>query len=208
MTPEIKQVNSKEDDIGKNDKKVNQKRSENENAEEKSGLNAVRNRKIDTSRTYTKIVAVSSNKVLPSDAAMAAYASGYPVTVKETCYGLVLSGTKEDVSRVAEIVRDLDKNHIFIKDRGYPVGDPRRCRAERNGGQRPGFYTLHEEISKFGMIGNALDDFENNVPAKDFKWPEKIPSCKLEEVINRLDSEELESSDETSAGDSCSLSEE
>ena len=134
-------------------------------------------------KEITKIVAVSSDKVLPADAAQAAYASGYPVTLKETCYGLVLTGTEENVNAVVKLVQDLDKNHIFVKDRGFPAGDPRRCRATRNGGQRPGFYTLHEEISKMGTVGEALDNYEAGVEKTEAKWPIRLNSVKMEDYI-------------------------
>ncbi len=134
-------------------------------------------------KEITKIVAVSSDKVLPADAAQAAYASGYPVTLKETCYGLVLTGTEENVNAVVKLVQDLDKNHIFVKDRGFPAGDPRRCRATRNGGQRPGFYTLHEEISKMGTVGEALDNYEAGVEKTEAEWPNRPSSLKIEDYI-------------------------
>jgi len=135
-------------------------------------------------KEITKIIAVSSDKVLPADAAQAAYSSGYLVTLKETCYGLVLTGTKENVDAAVKAVMDMDRNHIFVKDRGFPTGDPRRCRAVRNGGQRPGFYTLHEEISKMGVIGEALDDYEAKVKKQKAEWPKRPPSSKLEDYIN------------------------
>jgi len=135
-------------------------------------------------KEITKIIAVSSDKVLPADAAQAAYSSGYLVTLKETCYGLVLTGTKENVDAAVKAVMDMDRNHIFVKDRGFPTGDPRRCRAVRNGGQRPGFYTLHEEISKMGVIGEALDDYEAKVKKPKAEWPKRPPSSKLENYIN------------------------
>ena len=136
-------------------------------------------------KEITKIVAVSSDKILPADAAQAVYSSGYFVTLKETCYGLVLTGTPENVNAVIDIVRNLDKNHIFVKDRGFPTGDPRRCRATRNGGQRPGFYTLHEEISKMGIIGEALDNYDAKVKKTDAEWVNRPSSFVLEDYINR-----------------------
>lgn len=137
-------------------------------------------------KEITKIIAVSSDKVLPADAAQAAYASGYPVTLKETCYGLVLTGTKENIDAVVKAVQGLDKNHIFVKDRGFPAGDPRRCRATRNGGQRPGFYTLHEEISKMGTIGKALDNYEAGVEKPAARWPDKPDSFQMEDYITSV----------------------
>ncbi|WNY25328.1 methanogenesis marker 6 protein [Methanolapillus millepedarum] len=145
------------------------------------------------SKEITKIVAVSSDKVLPADAAQAAFASGYPVSLKETCYGLVVTGKEENVNAVVKAVQDLDYNHIFVKDRGFPAGDKRRCRATRNGGQRPGFYTLHAEISRMGEVGEALDDYDANVKKAPAKWPKKPSSFAMEDFIN-------ETLDETNRG--------
>ena len=140
-------------------------------------------RPISGQKEITKIIAVSSDKVLPADAAQAVYASGYPVTLKETCYGLVLTGTKENIDAAVKIVLDLDKNRIFVKDRGFPAGDPRRCRAVRSGGQRPGFYTLHSEISRMGTIGDALDNYEAGVEKTEARWPNRPSALKMEDYI-------------------------
>ncbi|MDV0446305.1 hypothetical protein MsAg5_01350 [Methanosarcinaceae archaeon Ag5] len=136
------------------------------------------------SNEITKIIAVSSDKVLPADAAQAAYAAGYPVSLKETCYGLVITGKEENVNAVVKAVQALDYNHIFVKDRGFPAGDKRRCRATRNGGQRPGFYTLHAEISRMGEVGEALDDYDEGVQKAPANWPKKPSSFKMEDFIN------------------------
>jgi putative methanogenesis marker protein 6 len=114
----------------------------------------------------TKYIVISSDKVLPSDAAMKIYESEFPVTVKETCFGLIVTGPKEDVLGVVEKIRQLDKNHIFIKDRGFPAGDERRCRASRGGGPRPGFHFLREEVKMLPAIGAALDELEANGSVK------------------------------------------
>jgi putative methanogenesis marker protein 6 len=114
----------------------------------------------------TKYIVISSDKVLPADAAMKIYESEFPVTVKETCFGLIVTGPKEDVTAVVEKIRQLDKNHIFIKDRGFPAGDERRCRASRGGGPRPGFHFLREEVQMLPAIGAALDELEANESVK------------------------------------------
>ncbi len=108
----------------------------------------------------TKYIVISSDKVLPSDAAMKIYESEFPVTVKETCFGLIVSGARDDVETLVEQIRQLDKNHIFVKDRGFPPGDERRCRASRGGGPRPGFHFLREEVQMLPAIGAALDELE------------------------------------------------
>jgi putative methanogenesis marker protein 6 len=132
----------------------------------------------------TKYIVISSDEVLPSDAAMKIYESEFPVTVKETCFGLIVSGTKEDVQTVVEKIRQLDKNHIFVKDRGFPPGDKRRCRASRGGGPRPGFHFMREEVKMLPAIGAALDDLEANESVKEkHKEKGKLKVADLEKVI-------------------------
>ncbi len=132
----------------------------------------------------TKYIVISSDEVLPSDVAMIIYESEFPVTIKETCFGLIVSGQKEDVQAVVEKVRQLDKNHIFIKDRGFPAGDERRCRATRGGGARPGFHFLREEVKMLPAIGAALDELEGKEPVKEKrKEKSRLKVSDLEKVI-------------------------
>ena len=56
-----------------------------------------------------------------------------PLTIKNTCYGSMISGKSEDVYKAIEEIRKLDPNHIFTKERGFAPGDPRRCRGHRFG---------------------------------------------------------------------------
>jgi putative methanogenesis marker protein 6 len=135
----------------------------------------------------TKYIVISSDKVLPADAAMKIYESEFPVTVKETCFGLIVSGLKEDVLSVVEKIRELDKNHIFIKDRGFPAGDERRCRASRGGGPRPGFHFLREEVEMLPAIGAALDELEANESVK--KKPEEKCRLKVSELEKIIEAE-------------------
>jgi putative methanogenesis marker protein 6 len=134
----------------------------------------------------TKYIVISSDEVLPSDAAMLIYESEFPVTVKETCFGLIVTGQKEDVQTVVEKIRQLDKNHIFVKDRGFPAGDERRCRANRGGGPRPGFHFLREEVKMLPAIGAALDELEAKGTVKE-KCKEKcrLKVSDLEKVIEK-----------------------
>ena len=132
----------------------------------------------------TKYIVISSDKVLPSDAAMKIYESEFPVTVKETCFGLIVTGPKEDVQAVVERIRQLDKNHIFVKDRGFPAGDERRCRASRGGGPRPGFHFLREEVKMLPAIGAALDELEAKECVKEKrKEKSRLKISDLEKVI-------------------------
>ena len=132
----------------------------------------------------TKYIVIGTDEVLPSDVAMIIYESEFPVTVKETCFGLIVSGQKEDVQAVVERVRQLDKNHIFVKDRGFPAGDERRCRASRGGGPRPGFHFLREEVKMLPAIGAALDELEAKGAIKEnHKEKCRLKVSDLEKII-------------------------
>lgn len=130
----------------------------------------------------TKYVITSSeSNILPSDIAMKIYGSKYEVTVKETCFGVVINGEEDVINELIKEIRALDPAGIFIKDRGFPPGDPRRCRGRRGGGARPGFYMIESESKMLPMISRALAS-ENVVPA----IPEKkkpLAIKRLEEII-------------------------
>jgi putative methanogenesis marker protein 6 len=129
----------------------------------------------------TKYVITSSeSNILPSDIAMLIYGSKYKVLVKETCFGVVINGEEEVINALVKEIRALDPAGIFIKDRGFPPGDPRRCRGRRGGGARPGFYMIESESKMLPMISRALA-WEGDIPA----IPEKkkpLPIKRLEEI--------------------------
>ncbi|MDD3246815.1 MAG: methanogenesis marker 6 protein [Methanosarcina sp.] len=132
----------------------------------------------------TKYIVISSDIVLPADAAMKIYESEFPVIVKETCFGLIVTGPEEDVLAVVEKIQQMDKNHIFIKERGFPAGDERRCRASRGGGPRPGFHFLREEVKMLPAIGAALDELEANESVKEKrKEKSRLKVSDLEKLI-------------------------
>jgi len=86
--------------------------------------------------------------------------SNRDIKVKETCYGALLEGEAADLKRIMEEVREMDRNGIYSKPRGFPVGDPRICRATRRGGPRPGFHQLELENSLLPKVRRALDKIE------------------------------------------------
>lgn len=92
-----------------------------------------------------------------------------PLTIKTTCYGAVISGKKEAVKKAVENIRKMDEYCIFTKDRGFPPGDPRRCRAKR-GGARDGFHQLEKEFELLDDVSNAL------------KNPQKVKVKKSEKI--------------------------
>jgi putative methanogenesis marker protein 6 len=106
--------------------------------------------------TVTKYVVVESFSVTPADIAVRAYEISQGVMIKETCFGLVILGKEEEVNRIITEVRKMDPDHIFVKDRGFPPGDPRRCRANL-GGARPGFHGIEYEMSILPYISHALE---------------------------------------------------
>ena len=130
----------------------------------------------------TKYVITSSeSNILPSDIAMKIYGSKYKVLVKETCFGVIINGEEEVIEALIKEIRALDPAGIFIKDRGFPPGDPRRCRGHRGGGARPGFYMIESESKMLPMISRALAQ-EGDIPV----IPEKkkpLPLKRLEEIL-------------------------
>ncbi|APH38798.1 methanogenesis marker 6 protein [Methanohalophilus halophilus] len=131
----------------------------------------------------TKIVVIDSESVLPSDAAMKIYESDVDITIKETCFGTMVTGPRDSVEKVVAEVRALDPNHVFVKQRGFPPGDKRRCRASRGGGPRPGFHYLRNEVASLPIISKALDEYEAYNPAEKEESPEKISPSKLKDII-------------------------
>ena len=134
----------------------------------------------------TKYVITSSESdILPSDIAMKIYGSKYDVNVKETCFGVVVSGEEEVINSLVKEIRALDPSGIFIKERGFPPGDPRRCRGRRGGGARPGFYMIESESKMLPMISRALAETGEAGPEAVEEVIEKKPLKikRLEEIV-------------------------
>ncbi|GAB6264811.1 MAG: methanogenesis marker 6 protein [Methanothrix sp.] len=130
----------------------------------------------------TKYLIMSSeSNILPSDIAMKIYGSGYDVLVKETCFGVIINGEEEIIEKLLKEIRSLDPAGIFVKDRGFPPGDPRRCRGRRGGGARPGFYMIESESKLLPMISRALASEEECEPVPE-KKARPIPLERLEEI--------------------------
>lgn len=109
--------------------------------------------------TVTKYVFVDSPNTTPQDIATAAYEIAQGVMIKETCFGCQITGSPEDVDRIVSHLRLLDPYRIFIKDRGFPPGDSRRCRADL-GGARPGYLGHEYEMSFIRYISHGLEETE------------------------------------------------
>ncbi len=109
--------------------------------------------------------------ILPSDIATMIYESKYSVNIKETCFGVIVNGEENVVKPLIEEIRALDPPGIFIKSRGFPPGDLRRCRgtgssspvkivslafSRRGGSVRSGCYMIEAESKILPMISRAL----------------------------------------------------
>ncbi|MEN6442156.1 MAG: methanogenesis marker 6 protein [Methanoregula sp.] len=105
----------------------------------------------------TKYVIVESMTVTPADMAVRAYEIAQGIMIKETCFGLVIMGKEDEVNRIITEIRKMDPDHIFVKDRGFPPGDTRRCRATL-GGARPGFHGIEYEMTILPYISHALEE--------------------------------------------------
>ena len=135
------------------------------------------------------IITSPESDILSSDIAMKIYGSKYDVNVKETCFGVIINGEEDVIKSLVGEIRDLDPSGIFIKDRGFPPGDPRRCRGRRGGGARPGYYMIESESKMLPLISKALASEakgESVAFRKETSVPKRrlLDEKKLEEIIN------------------------
>ncbi len=105
--------------------------------------------------TVAKYVFVDSPELTAADLALRAYEIAPAVQIKETCFGLVIAGAEAEVDRLVAEIRKFDPDRIFVKDRGFPPGDERRCRANL-GGARPGFYGHENEMRLVRYVSSGL----------------------------------------------------
>lgn len=129
--------------------------------------------------TVTKYVFVESPEMTPQDLAVRAYEISEGAMIKETCFGLQITGKEEEVDTIVEALRKLDPDHIFVKDRGFPPGDARRCRANL-GGARPGFFGHEFEISLIRHVSHGLHE----LPGRDATAETHPPSPEKDEKLD------------------------
>lgn len=135
----------------------------------------------------TKMVVINSSKVLPSDVVIKLYESNADVMIKETCFGVMVSGERNEVDKLLSETRKMDPYGIFIKERGFAPGEPHRCRATRRGGARPGFHMLETEEKLLPQIAEALRALDRGeVPAKK-QVKKKLDVEKLKEIIEKAE---------------------
>ncbi len=137
--------------------------------------------------TVAKYVFVDSPELTAADLALRAYEIAPAVQIKETCFGLVITGLEAEVDRLVIELRNLDPDRIFVKDRGFPPGDERRCRANL-GGARPGFYGHENEMKLVRYISSGLRALRDPkkadlLRAKPKKQDEPLSPERLQEII-------------------------
>jgi len=135
------------------------------------------------------VVLADSSPILPSELALRAYELSTDAIVKETCFGLIVTGTERAVNETVEELRRLDPSGIFVKDRGFPPGDSRRCRAVRGGGPRPGFHQLEKESAILPSISFGLETIEEPPQAKEEKKRDKLKINRFIEIIEEQSKE-------------------
>ncbi|MCL7414195.1 MAG: methanogenesis marker 6 protein [ANME-2 cluster archaeon] len=134
----------------------------------------------------SKMVVLHSTYTLPSDMVIKIYESKTDVTVKETCFGLVIEGKRSEVNQVARELRNLDPNRIFIKERGVPPGDKYRCRAGRGGGPKPGFHQHEVEFALLPYFSEALAEIDRGeIPKKKDGARRHITIEELKDIIEK-----------------------
>ncbi len=137
--------------------------------------------------TITKMVVINSQKVLPSDVVIKLYESNADVMIKETCFGIIVSGERSVVEQLLGSIRKMDPYGIFIKERGLAPGEPYRCRATRRGGARPGFHTLETEDKILPYIASALKALDKGEVPEQRQRKKKLDIEKLKQIIKEAE---------------------
>ena len=142
--------------------------------------------------TVTKYIVVESFEITPADLAIKGYEVSNGAMIKETCFGLVVTGKPDEVDRIVEELRKADPDHIFVKDRGFPPGDARRCRANL-GGARPGYHGMEYEMTVIPYISHGLEELKKRdaaavlAPADPLKH-ESLDITTLKKIIDAQES--------------------
>ena len=104
----------------------------------------------------TRLLMISPDSMVTPDQLVRNVQTMAPgVNVKETCYVCLAESDAMTMEVVIAKVREQYRNEVFSKVRGFPVGDPKRCRAQH--GTRPGFAQLEAEWATLPLIQSALD---------------------------------------------------
>ncbi|HOX34585.1 MAG TPA: methanogenesis marker 6 protein [Methanoregulaceae archaeon] len=142
--------------------------------------------------TVTRYMVVESPTTMASDLAVRAYEISQGVMIKETCFGIAINGEEKEVDALIHKLREIDPDHIFVKDRGVIPGDPNRCRASL-GGARPGFHGIEYETLVLPYVSAGLavlrDRDAAGIPAPE-KPQDKKKKLDVTLLKNLIDAQE------------------
>jgi putative methanogenesis marker protein 6 len=129
----------------------------------------------------TRLILISpGSDMTPDQVTRTVHAVGNGVRAKETCYGTVIEGRRDDVRDVLEKVRALEPNAIFSKVRAFRAGDQRRCRAQH--GSRPGFSQIEREWAALAMIQHGLDCLDRGEKAEPKEERKRLPVTEFKRI--------------------------
>jgi putative methanogenesis marker protein 6 len=132
----------------------------------------------ENSKVTRMIVLGPSAQVSQAELVQKIHMMELPLTIKSTCYGAIIHGDEAVVNEAVTKIRELDPCNIFTKDRGFPPGDPRRCRAKR-GAAREGFHQLEKEYELLDCLREALE----NPREVHVERPKKVAPDELKKII-------------------------
>jgi putative methanogenesis marker protein 6 len=133
----------------------------------------------------TRMIVISpSSPVTPDQVTRLVHSLGLEITIKETCYGAMIEGSKENVRKALVAIRKLDPDRIFTKVRGFPIGDTRRCRAHH--GSRPGFTQLEKEWECLKLVDKGVSASERGEQICEVPRPSKLPVKRLKEIVDEV----------------------
>ncbi|WP_161969849.1 methanogenesis marker 5 protein [Candidatus Methanodesulfokora washburnensis] len=98
--------------------------------------------------------------ITPEELTITIESTSFKGVVKETCFGAMVEGDDAEVEELTEFIRSKFEYSVFSKERGYPIGDKRICRAERGGGPRTGLYQIQYEAELLPLISAALKELK------------------------------------------------
>lgn len=133
--------------------------------------------------TVSRLVVLSPDSPYsPSYLARAASALDLGIGIKQTCFGILLEGPEETVKKAVTTLRAIDPLHIYTKMRAFPLGDARRCRAQR-GAARPGFYFLEREIDLLPLFSKALACADASKEAPTIPERRAVPPGRFRKIM-------------------------
>ncbi len=134
----------------------------------------------------TRLIVISPlSEITPDQITRAVYAMGHEVTVKETCYGALLEGPPETVKEVMDDLKKMDPLGIYSKIRGFPLGDPNRCRAQH--GSRPGFSQLQREWQDLALVEKGLQCALRGEEAEEDDDRAPMPVKELQRICEEVE---------------------